>query len=389
MENCIDFASEWQTLQEEGRRLVMEAIQSQRKLDNMTQEPDLRELLEQKSRLRKQTGLINGAITGSTENVGSVLLECLCLCASDKKEKRFFLTVIKKSQRQLWAMERSGVPQHIIQGEKIIQEFVLWAMDAPIDEVKRTFPQQQTRYEQQSLRIDIFLKEANQRIEAIDAHYNRVKACLEQRARETQRLKEIQSLAMLNWATQDHAHLEWVIKNDPSRKTNALLLYQKRFPNDDVSELIPRLPPLPEPNFSRPKARHKNATAAMTETSKPDAKASPPWNFFVTFSADEQGQELTQDYDQFLVRLGAVLEKADYFNLDPKIVYNDLIAVTEMTLQQRQTIRKIRKAEPKKWKIRDIGEHRLFLFIDEKNRQIRFIPCPRREAYTNIHGRRR
>ena len=110
--------------------------------------------------------------------------------------------------------------------------------------------------------------------------------------------------------------------------------------------------------------------------------ALPEWRFWVTFNCANQGLELPQDKDEFLRVLRVELNNNDYPSIYVETAYNQLQALTRMTMPQRQMIKKLVKLEPKGWKIIRVGRrYRLYLEINEGQRHIRFMPWKRRKAY--------
>ncbi len=107
-----------------------------------------------------------------------------------------------------------------------------------------------------------------------------------------------------------------------------------------------------------------------------------PWKFWVTFSTNDLGQKLPQERGEFLKTLQVALDSVGYRNLDPALVYDKLCLFGQLSLQQRQSRKEVSHTEPIGRKILRVGrQHRLFLSIDEESRQMRFLPCPRKEAY--------
>ncbi len=223
------------------------------------------------------------------------------------------------------------------------------------------------------------LQEATDRLSAIEEQYRQEMEVLQETIHKKEQRRQQCHDDKIAWAGQNYIHLTWILNNEPSYKDDAIRCYQLQHPEDNLSDICP-IVFSPQSNSSPVRMPRPNKVAAVVV---PEMASPPqPWKFYVTFGEHQSRKELPSTQKQFIKELQTALSTVDYEHLPAKLAYKKLIWVGNMSVQQRQEMDKVLKGEPIGWKILHVGKkHRLFLFIDETNRQIVFLPCPRKNAY--------
>src|SRR3989344_3320546 len=382
MDTAEQFSLQWKKLMEERQQIVDEADQLKQKLGSLTVEPTMRQLIEEKSMIKKKIPELNEKIKMHRNNIEgrTSFLEYRHSAMSDKLIRQKFIARVNQSRGRLERLKKLGAPEVIMQNE----EMLIWKRTAPIAEVEQTFRQQNIEEEQKQQEIQHILDETLSRIATIEKHYRQTKHSLEDAIRETERKRFQCRAEEINWATQSRSHLEWMLEHQPSYRDEILGRYKMRFPADNLSDLFPPIPTSTrEVKRVNTKKRHSRSCAPAALVVETTTVAPQSWRFWVTFNANDPGQELPQAKDQFLQNLQSAIDKEAYHNLDVQLVYEKLLAVTKMSMQQRQEMHKLIGTEPMGWKILRAGKkHRLFLLIDEEMRHIRFLPRQRKKSYS-------
>jgi hypothetical protein len=266
----------------------------------------------------------------------------------------------------------------------VSEERMVFELEAPIEEVEELYRSMSDESQREQGERQCALDAVNESIKGLEEHYRQVKHCLEDAIRDAERKMQEHHAEQVEWATQSRSHLEWTLKYVPSYKDEAVRRYKVRFPEDDLADL---LPPAPVQNHDRggnSKRRRNRSRIVSAPAEEVVITPLPAWRFWVTFNAQEPGQELSSQKEQFLACLQTVLEKEAYLDLSAIKVYHQLMVVTKMKTAQRQQIKKVMvDRELLGWKIVRAGrEHRLFLLVDEENRHVRFLPRRRKMSYS-------
>lgn len=146
-------------------------------------------------------------------------------------------------------------------------------------------------------------------------------------------------------------------------------------------------PPCSKFPFKKRKRKKKSNLPVATSCDQNGHQNKKIWKFFVVFSENEQGEELSSgNKSEFSSRLKDILKEVKYRGaVRTQSVYNRLISITEMTPHQRRTMKEIFKGKRfLSWKIDNVSKkHRLYFAVDEEKNHIRFTIEPRKKAYGN------
>ena len=383
MDCAEQFASEWQRLKEMREQLVRETDRLAKKRASLSQEPEMLKLLQEKRELKKEVPDLNldvrvhsCDIEGRRNN-----LEKRRRATTDERVQRELATKLKNHRNRLARLEELKVPEVILEkGRRLIFE-----VEGPIEDVETLYRQMDVESWQKQQQAQLTLEETLERISTIDGHYRSTKHCFEEAIREIQRMIEEHHAKEIEWATRSRGHLEWMLEHEPSRKDDIVRRYMTRFPADTLVDLFPP-PPTPALTPQKPGGKKRHARPDVSPplvAKKPGADLSP-WRFWVTFNANDEGQELSQEKEQFLADLRTAFEAVACSTSLVALVYDKLMAVAGMEVPQRQTIKKLAYGERLTgWKIIRVSrQYRLFLSVDEERRYIRFLPCQRKKAYS-------
>jgi hypothetical protein len=377
------FASEWRILQEKRQQLVSDSEELKRRLISVTSEPEMKKLLEEKDRIKKEIPEIRKEI----ERHGMVILgrqnflDRRRKAVTDKRLQKEFTERLRTYQQRLPKLEKLDAPRAILENERRM----IFELEAPIEEVEKSFRKSNAEEEQKQKEAERVLNDALARIAMIRDHYRQTVKSLEVAIRETEQRRQQYCAEEIEWGTQSRVHLEWMLKNQSSYKDDLIRRYKVRFPTDNLLDLFPPLPiSTPIASKSNGKKRRSKPLASLSPVAEDIPVTHQAWRFWVTFNANDTGQELSVEKDSFLGILQSALDKATYFSLDVRLAYDKLLAVTKMSKQQRQEMNKIVRGELLGWKILRLGKkHRFFLLIDEDKRHIRFLPRQRKKSYSH------
>lgn len=376
------FASEWQSLNEKRQQLVSEVGQLKRKLNSLTTELEMSQLFEEKVQLRKKVPGLRDRVkfhkNESQHRQG--FLERLRLALTDKQIQQELATQLKNRRNRLARLKKLAAPNVVLENAKRM----VFEIEAPIKEVEKLYRQIDAEEEQMQQVTQRVLDETLTRIATIDEYYQKTRQYLEGAISKAEQNRRQCRINEIEWATQSRNHLEWMLKHEPSYKDDVFRRYKERFKTDSLTDLFPPiLTPTPIIQKTNGKKRRSCASPLSPVVAEVVSAAPQPWRFWVTFNTNDLGQELPQERDQFLSTLQSALGKANYYSLGVGLVYDKLMKVSRMSMQQRQEMNKVVEAEPLGWKILRAGKkHRLFLLIDEEGRHIRFLPCQRKKSYS-------
>ncbi|HLC49579.1 MAG TPA: hypothetical protein VJI96_04325 [Candidatus Andersenbacteria bacterium] len=382
MDSAESFAIEWNRLQEKRQQLASEADQLKRKSNSLTEDPTMKQLLKEKSNLKKGIPQLNMEVKVHKVTIeGNYLaLEKLRRAATDETLQQEYAIRLKNRRDRLIRLQENNAPATIVENEKRM----IFEIEGPIDQVEELYQQMNAVEEQKQLAAQRELEETLERIWSIEEHYLQTKNCLEVAIRDLEQKRIGCRAEEIEWATQTRSHLDWMLEHEPSYKDDVIRRYRARFPSDNLPIIVSRSTSTPVQVQNRPKIRQKRnglPISAPPEVASPIVKT---WRLFVTFNAGEQGTELPQEQKLFLSSLQSILHRAAYHNLDVRLAHNKLMVVTRMTTQQRQKMQRVVEAELPGWKILRLGKkHLLFLLIDESERHIRFLPCPRKNSHSH------
>ena len=374
METNETMAAQWQALQENRGRLIKEISRLQLKMKNLPSDPEIEELLNQKTDLKKRCGRLSELIVASKIG-GEIGAQVIAM------------RKLAKSKREIGDLIESQVEQsrEVAIVKKIIREGIFfddeeakrnteggWVLEAPLSDLEEYYHKGQVKL----LKAENDLQEMLTKIDSIEDHYRQTKKCLHDIIDETRRRAAQCEIDEINWATQDQNHLQWIIAHKPDYKQRATEEYYKKNPGTILPQTVPRQQEVRRPSTIK---TSKHATCAIA-TSKPVSEENPiTWRFFAAFNGGEKGNELTQGRQEFIRDLKAILTDANYQNLDPGLVYDKLMGIIQLDIPNRQMIgRALGMPGWKKW---PIGKHRLFLKIDEPNHTITISSTWRKSAY--------
>ncbi len=185
---------------------------------------------------------------------------------------------------------------------------------------------------------------------------------------------------VLQWAAQNRAQLTWFIKLQPHRRSEAIALFRKLNPNEDVSDFVTKTTSShPTPPKSR--KRGKVATSEEgVEQSIETSNATQPWVLVLTTTTQTREYPLPEEsIDQ--QRVLQKLLKNMKCSAKSSLVLSALMRVTNVTPKQRTSFDRVLYAEPQGWLIIHAGEFRILCDVDDQQRVVRFCVRPRRDAY--------
>lgn len=373
------FAKQWEELQRSRQQLIKEAEQLRQKLRGITDDESMQQLFAERTMLQQRVSVLEKQIKHHRSNIQCNLAKIAYRKrALDSEETDQDIAKRLKTRRaRLQDLKSFDAPPSIIEKE----ERMIWDLEGQIKEVEEWYQKQNANEELQLSAVSHVLNDVVARISAINSHYRKTKQCLEQEILQMENARQQCHADEVEFATQDRSHFEWILKYDPSYKDDVVRRYRVRFPGESLEDLFPS----PMRVLSSCKKQKRRSQASVQTVPIPEATLVPQksWRLWVTFSATEPGQELPQSQDQFVKILQTVLlARAECRSLDPKIVYDKLMMVSGMSMQQRQEMNKLADVEPRGWKKLRAGKrHRLFLLIDEEKQHIRFLPYPRKKAY--------
>lgn len=377
------FASQWQSFKQKWQQIVCEAEKLRRKLNFLTVEPTIKELLERKEKLKKKVPKLKKEVEMHEGNISRKFyaLKYRQEAMTSRKTQQELAEKLKKGKNRLAHLERSGASETIIGNEREM----IWELEGPINEVEEFYKEKNKNDEQKLKAAQQVLDETLAYITAIEEYYRQTKKYLKEEVRKMERMRDQCRVDGLEWATQSRDHLEWMLEHEPSYKEAVVSRYKTRFPADNLSDLFG---PVSVSSSAPPKANNKRRRSKPNCSCPSVAKTVPiilqPWRFWVTFNPNNPGQELPQEKSQFLEMLQSILNQLPCQNLNAGLVLNKLILVCKMSIPQRHKIKQVREGKFLGWKIlRAGGEYRLFLMINEKERYVRFFPCQRKKSYSN------
>ncbi len=389
------FASEWQILQENRQKLNEQIAQLKRALNNFTQEPEIKQLLEERELLYDKVREVKDKIQHHKHNISSMqeLVKQRKWATTDDKMQANLDTLIERRKICKAQLIETGAPKEKIES----QEQFIWELQAPIAEVEKKFRQQivgekEKQKELESIFEEMLINVSNS-ILAIEEHYRKTKKSFKETLAQME-LRKIQYRDYeVEWGTKDINHLRWMLENNPSYRDDLISAYKVRFPNEDLSCILLQSISASTPRQNGLNTNKKRCHCCLTSPpiiAEENVKLEPqPWKFWITFNSNDSGQELPQERDQFLKKLTSVLEKEKCNNLRADLVYEKLIEFVSLSRQQRKQVRRVKRkymGPLKGCTILDVrrGGHRLFLWFNETDRHIRFLFRPRKEAYKQI-----
>lgn len=373
METPREMSQEMQSQREkllERKRQITEKIKSLNFfLANPYKNQKLKELIEEKEMLRKIEKKTLEKIRLYERFIRDRLIvaEAVFLEITNKdgltdeiknKIKKRFKTLASKPELCRIAKGKDSMDIINRYGEQVFQVstakpswLIKWQIEAwnAEDEVKKNS-------------LERSLSDTKNDIREVDNRYREVKRLLlEEKIREAE--KELR--------TTNEEITRWDVKNG------------SRFTLSPVSSFA-----LPRSKFSFGKRKRKNKRDLPVATScdQNGHQRKKIWKFFIVFSENEQGEELSENKSEFTSCLKNILSEANYRGaVNTQLIYEKLTSLTEATPHQRRARKEIfRGNQFVGWKIINVGKkHRLFCDINEKNNCIRFFVVPRKEAYGN------
>ncbi len=371
METTELFDSQWQVLVKKRQQLLDEAKDCKQRLNLLTEEPTMRQLLEDKTRLKK----IIPKIKNEVEHKNAI------------QGRQQIQQELANRKYRLVHLENFKTFEIIVNlnDEFDLKERMIFKIESSLPEVDKLYQWINIKEEKNQKSPQQILDETIDYIANIEEYYRQTKHCLKVKIHEIEQKRCQCRTDEVEWATQNRSYLEWMLKHESSYRDDIVCRYRVRFPIDNLSDLFP-LSPTFVPNIQKTKSKKRHSQSSSLELVVAEIAPSVQqlWMFCVTFNASELGQELPQERDQFLINLQSALNGENYRNLNIEIVYDKLMAFVGMSVYQRHKIKKIDDgSELQGWTILRTGKrHRLFLSINEKKRHIRFLPCPRRKCYS-------
>ncbi len=353
MDTNENFASEWQSLREKRAELVRETARLREELVFLTKEPTMQVLLRERKQMEKELSDLAATTRMYREDI--------------------------ESRRQGLIQRRRAVTLRPFAGN-------LKRPHGPLEPIRMV----EKRFEKldidDQLKLEINRQAATRmsaRIAEIDKHYGDSKNCLKRAIREEERKIESCSLEGIEWGSQDRAHLEWVLAHESSYKEKVVHRYRARFPEDKLRDLFPVNSRPVSGTLKTSSVRERRPINAEPVATEVLATSLVDWKFSVGFISGSQDYELPPIKEQFLEHLQPLLDDAGYPALTASVVYDKLVTISKMKVEQRLRLKKlIRYEDVGKRKIIRIGKIRLFLKIDEEQRRICFTPLRREKAYT-------
>lgn len=377
--SLTNFSFEWQVLQARKNELLENARTLERELENLPTEPAMKALLESRDRLKKKTDELQHQISNPEAIKPSGFLLWLCYgfwALFVKKEGNDQIAQCESEIAELKKLRNNPLSLFTTKEAHKTTKKRIATLQAEIVRLRKITqdPRDENRQEKQKEELAKVLAE----ISGIDELYANTKKCLEKRLALAQEEKTEQYEEILRWVAQDRQHLQWIMENESRYKDDAVRLYQEQFPEDKLSDLIENQekysPVTQSVRIRKREAKPQRFFSAEDANQK-------EWDFCVCFGLNDKGQKLTQNEEEFLRGLTTAFDKINYRDIDPRLVYENLMWVIELPVHQRQKIREVSHTELVGWKIVEIGSHRLFLSISEAERHIRFIVRPRKDAY--------
>lgn len=368
------FTFEWQALSEIRGKWTERITELKIKLRNLSTEPDFKSLLREKESLRKRAATLQHDIKKQKEviNIMHQLIIDRKASLTNRTIKQQCDYTTNERRRCVAYLKRENAARERIEKH----ERLLWELEAPIEEVERVFDQKIPEEEQVLKTLEDAFEHALIRITEIKEAYTRARTQLQEEIGVMEaRLPQLK-MEELEWATQDIDHLHWALEQNVFNDRNRLIRhYQAKFPDQNVSGLLSRETAAVRPTHHLKGKRRR--TRVNIEPSPDGAQIDLPptpdaWRFFITFNPSQLGQELPNECKQFVENLTLILDKADYHSLNAWLVYEKLLLVTGMTVQQRQHLKLANK--PHGWKMLNVSkDYVLFLWIDEKKWHIQFM----------------
>lgn len=285
----------------------------------------------------------------------------------------------RQRQARLAELERLSAPKVVIENEcRLIYECV-----APIEELEEMLSVWEREAALHRAEIDDLRGQLGQ----IEDMYKTLKRGLKETLRAAKGGLARSDAEMLRWAALDRARLAWFLRQAPTRREEALRVFVESHPSEDLREFLPPVPPSAERahELKDPlRKRRKRAPLEVpneAESPRPPSEPQRSWTLVWTNEAQSEEVVIPEDPKARPPVLKRLLTAAGHASASPRLILAAISRVTAMSVQQRQTIRKLAKLYPEGWKVISVGSYRLFLDVDESARRIRTLVRHRREAY--------
>ncbi len=358
-------ASEWEAMDHRKKQVIQELETTKRRLTNLAQEPDIALVLNNKTALKQGLERTATLLRDCKQEQSSLyhLIEKRLLVLYDATAKKELLDLLDSLHAGYTLLESTDAPKEILSQTRRI----IWEFEAPIEELVRVIREEASEKAILQCTLSGTMQLLREQIATITQFYRNTQKELGTCTGDLERSRDAIRLKMLQWATADEEHRAWALEHAPE--------YRTVLSSPEHGQSF-----TPREDKSRKKTRP--LTPCKPEESTPKIPPQTTWHFLVTFDMGKEGDELPMERETFMNVLRDLLKHQKYGELDSGIVYEKLMNITRMTTQQRQELNKVIVTGPVGWKILRLGgNHRLFLMIDEKKHQIRFLPCRRKASY--------
>lgn len=375
MEETVPFDVQWAAFQVRRSRILEKIYDFNTRLNNLSEEPDLKPQLKEKGDLRKKLPMLRNLIEvdAHAESRRIWWLQVRRKALSSPTDRKSLDKLLKTRNDRLEELLKIDAPETIIRKEReLIQDIEL-----PIEELALVYQDRRKHAESKRQESEQNLQDALARIAEIDKIYREARRCMKHALDEAEAEKVALHAEEVEWGTSSPAHLEWMLCSQPTYRDYLMRRYRKRFPAEPHT-------PLPiERVVQCAPVRIREREIVLEPAPQAPEGAPAPWKFFVTFVPAVAGTELPLNEKQFVEVLVAEMCRATYKGLKPEFVRMRLVKLINLSAHERRTLKRvIGDCDVKGWKIWRAGqEHRLLLQIDEVKRVIRFLPRLRRDAY--------
>ncbi len=338
MKTTTDFVSEWQTSKEKQRVIKLKLETLKNRVNRLTEE-EITKLRIEKDKLKKQRSNLYETCKDYANNIyvrESMMNNCrLVLHKTHPNSElirirdKFFEDVDRKEKRK---QRFSRVTEHLIDDMRK-------SITMPLHEILQYFAKQNKDDNQRMEDTSKLGEQVNTAIGQIEANFRQTKNSLKQEVRGMESVVETEIARCradeLEWITQSRQHLLLALQEEPSYKSDALKLYKKRWPNDDLSDTPYAQTPMVSQPASLPRHIRKQISVTQEVETQNDAEEFKPWEFFIVANANDKGDKISSRREEFLAKIPPYLpNNVRSFKLGA--LYKKLLGLTQMDMHQRQ-----------------------------------------------------
>lgn len=382
METPQEIASQWEELQREKQNIADKIKELNFKIQNPGEAPETKELLAAKNDLkgkeketRRKIDLLKNVIDFRL-GIGDYI--CGLRSRLQKEELNKGLEGLAINLEK-FAKKRKIAPDIV----NCLKSQILLMIEVDSAELLKRLMKWNNEDELQRNLLKQDLPAMENIIAKSSELYCENRRLLKQELDKTEEQLEMHNGGIMQWATQNRVYLKWILENQHLPASAVISVYKERFPNDDISGLLPILLKPKQTSPLRPP--EKPVAPKETYDASKTKEESFPQDYQIFWY--QTGEELPslQKRSRFLKKLKTIFN-SKFQNLNPELVYKKLLDLLQTPPNQRTAnYKKATLGKFKRWFKVKAAKFRFLFNVNEIKKRVMMHIQLRKDVYGHHH----